>query len=96
MKNSREQNFERELPTGYKRAVHIDAKNAKFGIIFNLIGVLIWVIVVVGAIFSLRFNNEFASGDYEIGKSFYLAYAVLGVYFIYIILEIIINYISIL
>lgn len=87
MKTSREQNFERELPTGYKRAVHIDAKNAKFGIIFNLIGILIWVIVVVGAIFSLRFNNEFASGDYEIGESFYLAYAVLGVYFIYIILH---------
>ena len=37
MKTTKEQNFERELPAGYKEAMYINAKGAKFGIILNVI-----------------------------------------------------------
>ena len=57
MKKPKEQNFERELPVGYQQAMYINAKNAKFGIIFNLIALVVLVIVMTIAVISLRFNN---------------------------------------
>ncbi len=74
MKNSNEKNFERELPTGYKQALYINAKSAKFGIIFNLISIFVWFIVMAAAIFSLRFktHNIF---DLDI-RQFWLAYLI--------------------
>lgn len=61
MKTLKEQNFERELPSGYKQALYINAKNAKFGIIFNLIALVVLVIVMAVAIFSLRFSGKLSS-----------------------------------
>ena len=62
MKTAKEQNFERELPLGYKQALYINAKNAKFGIIFNLIALVVLAIVMALASFSLRFNDKLSSG----------------------------------
>lgn len=58
MKKLKEQNFERDLPSGYKQALYINAKKAKFGIIFNLIALVVLVIVMVVAILSLRFSGK--------------------------------------
>ena len=56
MKINKDKNFERELPSGYKQSLHINAKDAKFGIIFNLISLLVLAVVVAVAIFSLSFK----------------------------------------
>ena len=54
----KEQNFERELPAGYKQALYINAKNAKFGIIFNLIALVVLAFVMVFAVISLHFGGK--------------------------------------
>ncbi len=53
-------NFERELPEGYVLAKHIDAKRLSFGVIFNLIALVIWIAVTaVGVlIFRAAFSGE--------------------------------------
>lgn len=58
MKNLKEQNFERELPSGYKQAKYINAKNAKFGIIFNLIALAVLVLVMAVALLSLKLGGK--------------------------------------
>ena len=58
MKVLKEQNFEKELPSGYKQALYINAKNAKFGIIFNLIALAVLAIVMVFAVLSLYFSDK--------------------------------------
>lgn len=54
MKSSKEQHFERELPSGYRQARYINAKQAKFGIIFNLIALVVLALVMACAVLSLR------------------------------------------
>lgn len=49
--------FERELPANYKEVRHIDATNAKFGIIFNLIALAVLVVVMAVAFLILHLNN---------------------------------------
>lgn len=58
MKTTKEQNFERELPAGYKQALYINAKNAKFGIIFNLIALAVLAVVMVLAFLSLHASGK--------------------------------------
>jgi hypothetical protein len=58
MKTTKEQNFERELPAGYKQALYINAKNAKFGIIFNLIALAVLAVVMVLAFLSLHAGGK--------------------------------------
>ena len=58
MKTTKEQNFERELPAGSKQALYINAKNAKFGIIFNLIALVVLAIVMVIAFLSLHLGGK--------------------------------------
>ncbi len=57
MKTPKEQNFERELPSRYKQALYINAKNAKFGIIFNLIALVVLVVVMAIAFISLKLGG---------------------------------------
>ena len=61
MKTLKEQNFEKELPSGYRQALYINAKNAKFGIIFNLIAVVVLIIVMAIAILSLHVGGKLSS-----------------------------------
>ena len=53
MKNK---NFERDIPEGYKQVKYINAKDAKFGIIFNLIALVVLVAVMAVAIPPLASN----------------------------------------
>ncbi len=62
----KEKNYEKELPAGYKQVLYINAKNAKFGIIFNLISVVVLALVMVAAIFSLHFDGRLSSDMLEI------------------------------
>lgn len=48
------QNFERELPCGYKQEKYINAKDKKFGIIFNLIALAVLAVVMMLAALPLR------------------------------------------
>ncbi|MBE6576817.1 MAG: DUF3267 domain-containing protein [Ruminococcaceae bacterium] len=78
MKASKEQNFERELPSGYKQALYINAKNAKFGIIFNLISLAITVLVMFLAFTSLKLGGKLSSDILDIEfHRLIIAYAVL-------------------
>ena len=51
-------NFEKELPAGYRQALYINAKAAKFGIIFNLIALVVLVAVIVLAVISLHISDR--------------------------------------
>ena len=55
-----EKNFERELPSGYRQAKYINAKNAKFGLLFNLIALLVFAAVMVVAVLLLRGKEDFS------------------------------------
>lgn len=66
MKALKERNFERELPAGYKQALYINAKDKKFGIIFNLIAILVLALVMVGAVLSLEFSGKLSLSLFEL------------------------------
>ena len=53
MRAPKEQNFERVLPVGYRQVLHINAKDAKFGIIFNLIALAVLALIMVVAVLLL-------------------------------------------
>ena len=61
MKNTKEQTFEKELPEGYRQVLHINAKNASFGIIFNLIAFAVLAIVMVLAVVSLKIGDRLSA-----------------------------------
>lgn len=50
MNESKHKNFERELPSGYKQALHLDARKTLVGIVFNLISFAVLAVVMVLAI----------------------------------------------
>ena len=50
-------NFERELPQGYKQVKYINAKDKKFGLIFNLIALVVLAVVMIVAILPLYLNE---------------------------------------
>jgi hypothetical protein len=58
MKTSTKQNFEKELPSGYRQALYINAKSAKFGIIFNLIALAVLVAVIAFAVVSIKLSRR--------------------------------------
>ena len=55
-----EQNFERELPSAYRQAKYINAKNAKVGLLFNLIALLVFALVLVLAVLLLQAKSDFS------------------------------------
>lgn len=61
MKATKQQNFERELPAGYKQALYINAKDIKFGIIFNLIALAVLAAVVILALLFLHLGGKLSS-----------------------------------
>jgi len=66
MEHGKEQNFERELPSGYSLARYINAKSAKFGIVFNLIAVVALVLVMALAALSLHAGGKLSLDILEI------------------------------
>ena len=67
MKTSKEKNFEKALPAGYTQALYINAKSAKFGIIFNLIAFAVWGLVVAAAFLFLHLGGKLTSGLLKVG-----------------------------
>ena len=74
---SKEQNFERALPEGYKQALYINAKQAKFGIIFNLIALVVLALVMLVAFLTLKANDSFPAIHFELeDPSFFIPYLI--------------------
>ena len=69
MKSSDKKNFEKELPEGYKQVLYINAKDVKFGILFNLIGFAIMAAVMALAILPLGLNGRLSFDIIEVGLS---------------------------
>ncbi len=57
----KERNFERALPTGYRQVLYINAKNAKIGIIFNLIALAVLAVVMAVASLLLHLGGGSAA-----------------------------------
>lgn len=70
----KEKTFEKDLPEGYKQAFHLDARQAKFGIIFNTIAILVFAIVAVIAFAVLHYSSVELSS--LIGAETMIAYLV--------------------
>ena len=89
MKTTKDQNFERGLPDGYKEALYVNAKAAKFGIIFNLIAFAVLAVVMFGAFLALYFKEGLdAATILPKGVGFIIAYFVLfGGMFGYVVLH---------
>jgi hypothetical protein len=89
MKTLKEQNFEKELPSGYKQAKYINAKNAKFGIILNAIAIVVLAIVMVFAFVILDFGGKLSPEIFDMeAPRFFVAYAVFMVSMIvYVVLH---------
>ena len=66
MKILKEKNFEKELPAGYKQVKYINAKSAKFGIIFNVIAFAVLIVVMAVAIIVFCFNPNVSFDNVEI------------------------------
>ena len=80
MKLIKEQTFERELPSGYRQAKYINAKDLKFGIVFNLIALVIFAVVMAIAVLFLLLRDRLFSYSFIIeGGQFILAYMTLFV-----------------
>ena len=78
MKTVKEQNFERELPAGYRQAKYINAKDVKFGIIFNLIAMAVFALVMVCAAVLLAIGGKLKVEALKLdGLQFIIAYLVL-------------------
>lgn len=86
---SKEQNFERALPEGYKQALYINAKQAKFGIIFNLIALAVLALVMLVAFLTLKANDSFPAIHFELeDPAFFIPYLIfLAVTIGYIVLH---------
>ena len=54
----KEKNYERELPAGYSEVLHINAKDAKLGIILNVIALAVMAIVMVLAVIPMGIFND--------------------------------------
>lgn len=65
MKNK---NFEKELPQNYKLALHLNAKDVKLGLIFNLVAVLVSVVIIAIAIFTISINDGLGELYYTLYK----------------------------
>lgn len=66
MKNVKEQNFERELPAGYRQAKYINAKSLWFGIVFNLIALAILALVMFCAGFLLTIGGRMTATSFRL------------------------------
>lgn len=54
----KKQNFEREIPAGYRQVYHINAKSVKMGVILNLIAVAVLAVVLVIAAIPLALAED--------------------------------------
>ena len=71
MEQNVNKNYELDLPSGYKLVKHIDAKDKKTGIIFNLIAFLVLIVVMIVSFIAVNNNGgltfDIDPGTYLIG-----------------------------
>lgn len=78
--------FEKELPEGYRQVLHINAKDLKFGIVFNLIAMVILVLVPAVAAIPLIIEGSLPSENVLIVTAIMLV-AVMLLVVVYMILH---------
>lgn len=79
----RNKTFETELPEGYKLAKHINCKDARIGIIMNLLAVIPVIIFMAIAVAMVFIGDYPGSRDYESWKFLLFALS----FFLYIVLH---------
>ncbi len=67
--NPKKQNFEKALPSGYRQVMHINAKSAKLGIIFNLIALAVLAVVMTVASLVLNLGGGHAADAPDVGST---------------------------
>lgn len=83
MKND---NFERELPVGYEQKLYINAKNTKFGLIMNIVALVIIALVIAIAVIPI--SGKIAWKEVLLESKTLLAYLVfLATMVLYIVLH---------
>lgn len=89
MKSTKPRNFEDELPAGYRQALYINAKSAKFGIVFNLLALAVEVVIMMCAVLLLRLKGATLLSVFEESSSqIWIGYIVLlASMFAYIVLH---------
>jgi len=70
-----------ELPAGYRPALVVDAKNAKFGIVMNVVALLIMIAIMIPAVFLIKPTGFFE--NYSLTRNIVLVGAML----LYIVLH---------
>lgn len=77
------------MPSGYRQALYINAKNAKFGIIFNLIALVVLVLIMAAAVLSLGIGGSLSSdvADIEYTQFFIASLVFFGAMIVYIVLH---------
>lgn len=78
-------NFERELPSNYKKVKHIDATNAKFGLIFNLIAIIILFLTIGIGLLILHVNK--INFTFNLMEDFLVFAITMVILFVYIVLH---------
>lgn len=78
-------NFERELPSNYKEVKHIDATNAKFGLIFNLIAIIILFLTIGIGLLILHVNK--INFTFNLMEDFLVFAITMVILFVYIVLH---------
>lgn len=77
----KKKNFERELPEGYRQGAYVNAKDAKLGIIFNLIALAVCIAVMGVALISLALTGRLSIDIISIDAS-----EIFVAYFLFILL----------
>ncbi len=78
--------FEKELPEGYTLAKHINATNAKFGIIFNLISIVVTILILLFAGWTITLNKSMLLGFTEPNRPLAMIIMAISI-FAYIVLH---------
>ncbi|MBQ7638485.1 MAG: DUF3267 domain-containing protein [Clostridia bacterium] len=72
-------NFETELPSGYREAYSIDAKNIKTGVLLNAAGIVLTALLIAAAYFIIKpsgFMENFSFSRYVIALFVLIVYIV--------------------
>ncbi|MBQ9747171.1 MAG: DUF3267 domain-containing protein [Clostridia bacterium] len=69
MTSKKTRNFEKALPEGYRQALYINTKSAKFGLIFNAIALLVLLLVMAFAVLTLYIGGTDGSDIFDVGST---------------------------
>ena len=87
MEKSRNKNFEKELPIGYKQALYINAKDARLGIILNVIAIAVMVLImgiafVALSIGGVSLSDHFGASPFALIVPYLILFAATAAYIV--------------